>query len=245
MLSYIDRSHSRPVTDLVWVPASQQLNRKGEVYVAEKGVSSQFASVASDGKLLIWDFKNRNDGAAAKASAAAAAAAMGGGGSLAARVAAASDDADAKEPRWAPIFTLALTRAENQGVVTVTKLALGEGNLMMSVTEDGEMVELDVGARATEERARPDTVRSIQRAHFAAAASVERSPHFSDIYLTVGDWTFSIWKVGIEQPVFTSSCSAEYLSAGRWSPTRPGIIVTARADGTIDVSVHSPNNNTK
>ena len=239
VLSYIDRSHSRPVTDLVWLPASQQVNRRGEMYTAEKSVSSQFASVAADGKLLIWDFKNKNDGAAAKVSAAAAAAAMGQGAaanSLAARVAAAaSEDPDAKEPRWAPIFSLPLARSDNSGIVTVQKLSLGEGTLMMAVTEDGEVVEIDWGARGTEERAKPDTIRSIQRAHFASAASVERSPHFSDIYLTVGDWTFSIWKVGVDFPVFTSSCSADYLSAGRWSPTRPGIIVTARADGTLDV----------
>lgn len=238
VLSYIDRSHSRPVTDLVWMPASQQVNRRGEMYAAEKALSSQFASVGADGKLLIWDFKNKNDGAAAKISAAAAAAAMGQGpaaNSLAARVAAAAEDPDAKEPRWAPIFSLPLARSDNSGIVTVQKLSLGEDTLMMGVTEDGEMVEIDWGARATEERAKPDTIRSIQRAHFASAASVERSPHFSDIYLTVGDWTFSIWKSGVDYPVFTSSCSADYLAAGRWSPTRPGIIVTARADGTLDV----------
>lgn len=238
VLSYIDRSHSRPVTDLVWLPAAQQVNRRGEMYTAEKSVSSQFASVGADGKLLIWDFKNKNDGAAAKVSAAAAAAAMGQGAaanSLAARVAAAAEDPDAKEPRWAPIFSLPLSRSDNSGIVTVQKLALGEGTCMMAVTEDGEMVEIDWGARGTEERSKPDTIRSIQRAHFASAASVERSPHFSDIYLTVGDWTFSIWKVGVEFPVFTSSCSADYLAAGRWSPTRPGIIVTARADGTLDI----------
>jgi WD40 repeat protein len=249
VLSYIDRSHSRPVSDLVWLPAHQQLNRKGEFYTADKGVSSQFASVASDGKLLIWDFKNKNDGAAAKASAAAAAAAMSSPapGSLAARLAAAAEDPDSKEPRWAPIFSLPLARSDagsgssgsssssSGGIVTAVKLAVGEGNVLMCVTEDGEVVEADWTARATEERSKPDTIKSIQRAHFASAASVERSPHFSDIYLTVGDWTFSIWKVGIEFPVFTSSCASEYLTCGRWSPSRPGIIVTARSDGSLDV----------
>ena len=248
-LSFIDRSHSRPVTDIVWLPASQQVSRKGDAYVAEKGVSTQFASVASDGKLLLWDFKNKNDGTATKGNAAASGAIGGGSGhlspmgmgmggatsALAARVAA--EDPDTKEPRWAPIFSLALSRADNSGIVTAVKLALGEvgSSTLMAVTEDGEVVEVDWTARPTEEKARPDTIHCIQRAHFSAAASVERSPHFSDIFLTVGDWTFSIWKVGVDFPIFTSSCSADCLAAGRWSPTRPGIIVTARADGTIDV----------
>lgn len=242
VLSYIDRSHSRPVTDLVWLPPQQNVSRKGETYTAEKGISSQFASVASDGRILFWDFKNRNDGSASKKAADAAAAAMGGGpNSLAAKVAAAAaEDPDAKEPKWAPIFSLPLGKIDGStGSVGAVKLALGDGTLMMAVTEEGEVSELDWGARATEDRAKPDTVKSVQRAHFQAATTVERSPHFSDIYLTVGDWTFSIWKVGVEGPVFTSACSNEYLSCGRWSPTRPGIIVTAKADGTIDVSGES------
>lgn len=238
VLSWIDRSHSRPVSDLVWMPASQQVNRKGEFYAADKDISSQFASVAADGRILFWDFKNRNDGAASKQAAAAAAAAMGGNAnSLASKVAAASEDPDAKEPKWAPMFSLPLAKTDSAGTVSAVKLALGEGTTLMAVTEDGDIVEVDWGARATEDRAKPDTVKSTHRAHFQSATSVERSPHFPDVYLTVGDWTFSIWKAGIDQPVFTSSCSNEYLSCGRWSPTRPGIIVTAKSDGTIDVSV--------
>lgn len=27
----------------------------------------------------------------------------------------------------------------------------------------------------------------------------------------------------------------DYLTSGRWSPTRPGVIITGRADGSIDV----------
>ena len=239
VLSYIDRSHSRPVSDLLWIPPTQQVNRKGEYYVAEKGISSQFASVASDGRILFWDFKNRNDGSASKQAAAAAAAAMGGPPtSLAAKVAAAAEDPDAKEPKWAPIFSLPLGKPDgSSSSVGAIKLALGDNNVMMCVSEEGEVAEIDWTARATEDRAKPDTVKSVQRAHFQAGATIERSPHFQDIFLTVGDWTFSIWKVGVEGPVFTSACANEYLACGRWSPTRPGIIVIAKADGTIDMSV--------
>src|SRR6185437_1918656 len=172
----------------------------------------------------------RNDGAASKQATAAAAAAMGPGPALtlAAKVkAAAEEDPDAKEPKWAPIYSLSLNRTENNNALTpvsAVKLAIGEGNVMMAVSEDGEVVEIDWGARATEDRSRPDTVRSVQRAHFSAAGTAERSPHFPDVYLTVGDWTFSIWKVGFDSPVFTSCCASDYLAAAKWSPTRPGII---------------------
>jgi len=255
ILSYIDRSHSRPVTDIIWVPPHQQVNRKGEFYTADRGISSQFMSVAADGKVLIWDFIHKNDGSGSKAAAAAAAAAMGGaggggGGSLAAKVAQQSEDLDAKEPKWSPIFTLPLykpdTNAQGGGgsgggpnattnQLSALKLTLGEGSVLMTVSEDGEVSELDWHARTSEEKPRAEIVKRVRSAHFQACSGVERSPHFQDIYLTVGDWTFSIWKVGFEQPVFTSCCASDYLTAAKWSPTRPGIIITAKADGTIDV----------
>lgn len=73
------------------------------------------------------------------------------------------------------------------------------------------------------------------KGHFQAGTTVEKSPHFPDIYMTVGDWSFKIWKVDQKEPVFISPCAEYYLATARWSPTRPGIIITARVDGSIDV----------
>lgn len=65
--------------------------------------------------------------------------------------------------------------------------------------------------------------------------ALDRSPFFSDIVLTVGDWTFKVWKEGINSPIYSSPCSAAYLTTGCWSPTRPGVIYTARTDGVLEV----------
>jgi hypothetical protein len=36
-------------------------------------------------------------------------------------------------------------------------------------------------------------------------------------------------------PIFTSCMASTYLTAGCWSPTRPGVIYTARDDGAVEV----------
>lgn len=76
---------------------------------------------------------------------------------------------------------------------------------------------------------------SVNQDHFRPCVSLEQSPFFPDIYLSVGDWSFNLWCEGVEAPVFSSPFSEAYLMAGRWSPTRPGVIVLSRADGAVDI----------
>ena len=78
-------------------------------------------------------------------------------------------------------------------------------------------------------------VRAVNQDHFRPCVSLQRSPFFSDIYLSVGDWSFNLWCEGVEKPVFSSPFSEAYLTCGRWSPTRPGVIVLSRADGVVDI----------
>lgn len=50
--------------------------------------------------------------------------------------------------------------------------------------------------------------------------SLERSPFFDDVILTVGDWSFQIWREGQPKPLFQSGYAAEYYTTGgrvlRW-----------------------------
>ena len=45
--------------------------------------------------------------------------------------------------------------------------------------------------------------------------SLERSPFFEDMLLTVGDWSFQIWKEGGASPLFQSGYASEYYSCGK------------------------------
>jgi hypothetical protein len=63
----------------------------------------------------------------------------------------------------------------------------------------------------------------------------QQSPFFPDIMLSVCDWSFHIWRVGDEKPLFESPIHDRYLTAGIWSPTRPAVLFVGCADGHIQV----------
>eukprot|EP01051_Picozoa_sp_SAG22_P012218 SAG22_NODE_1249_length_5012_cov_1.781396_4_plen_92_part_00 len=52
--------------------------------------------------------------------------------------------------------------------------------------------------------------KAISIAHRGPVVAVQESPFMEGVYLTVGDWTFAIWKVGVAEPLFQSPYS-EYL----------------------------------
>ena len=71
--------------------------------------------------------------------------------------------------------------------------------------------------------------------HFRPGTCVHRSPFLDDIILSVGDWNFSLWKKGIQCPIFKAPDSASMLTCASWSPTRPAVLFLGRSDGVIDV----------
>merc|ERR1711865_86185 len=78
-------------------------------------------------------------------------------------------------------------------------------------------------------------VKSISEGHFGPCCSLQKSPFFSDIWLTVGDWRFCLWKEGVSTPIFSSPFQSQYITCARWSPCRPSVIFIGREDGVMDV----------
>eukprot|EP00455_Lapot_gusevi_P050973 TRINITY_DN7502_c0_g1_i3.p1 TRINITY_DN7502_c0_g1~~TRINITY_DN7502_c0_g1_i3.p1 ORF type:complete len:605 (-),score=131.23 TRINITY_DN7502_c0_g1_i3:30-1796(-) len=72
-------------------------------------------------------------------------------------------------------------------------------------------------------------------AHHGPVYSVKRNPYNLKFFLTLGDWSSKVWCEDAKTPVFLSRYEASYMTAGCWSPTRPGVFFTARMDGTLDV----------
>jgi len=83
----------------------------------------------------------------------------------------------------------------------------------------------------------PEYVQWLVKDHNRPCVALEKSPFFGDIVMTVSDWNFHIWKLGggSEKPVFTSPNASTYLTGGRWSPTRPGMLFISKEDGCVDV----------
>lgn len=216
----IDRSHGRGVQDIHWLPNNVEVNKKSEVSEKlDQKVSNQFITVAGCGLVTFWDIRVnhwKNPNQIAK-----------------------EENEGKKQFKWLPVCQSALTKQDRSGTVPITKLVLTQGSEFVSVTEDGDVCFVDwVGNKSDGEGGkvtRVDTVHWMTKGHFQACTAIQRSPHQPDMYLTVGDWSFVIWKCGNPTPVFKSPMAESYLTDARWSPSRPGMIVTARADGSIDV----------
>ncbi|NXT83419.1 WDR63 protein, partial [Zapornia atra] len=72
--------------------------------------------------------------------------------------------------------------------------------------------------------------------HTETINTLQRSPFFEDIILSIGGRNFAIWKEGVTNgPILQSSCSAGRNTVGRWSLTRPGVFFIGRDDGNIDI----------
>ncbi|CAL8306342.1 unnamed protein product [Lota lota] len=116
---------------------------------------------------------------------------------------------------------------------------LGDINTKFYVgTEDGELVYTDWKLEKDNDSGRLFSCKPSQHfiAHDGLVSTVQRSPFFKDIILTVGGWTFAIWKEGVmEGALMQSPCSEKRYTVGCWSQTRPAVLFVGRADGSMEV----------
>ena len=242
-LSAVDLSHKRTVSDLVWLPPTLEVNEKGRISRKEadaKQPTQQFCTLAADGQLLFWDLRKSAEAAAE----AAATSGDGGGGGR--------DDKNKKAEGWGPTYKQPLLHpSANPPELAARHLALdvpptpeweGEGApppppppRIYTVTEEGEFVSCDIGMPSTSHDTHPRGVRGVILGHYGPCTALLGSPFAQDIFLSVGDWTFNLWRKGVDSPLFVSPFASCMLSCGAWSPLRPGVLFIGRADGAIDV----------
>ncbi|XP_074077877.1 dynein axonemal intermediate chain 3 [Macrotis lagotis] len=105
-------------------------------------------------------------------------------------------------------------------------------------TEDGEVLYADWKLERDHDTGRLISKKPLNRyvVHDGSIHTVQRSPFYSDIVLTIGGWNVAIWKEGVSQgPLLQSSCSTKKYTAGHWSLTRPGVFFVGKEDGYIDI----------
>jgi len=214
-----DASHKTLVTDLTWLQGID-ITRDGKVIdvnsdeAREKGIDPKecnyFATTAADGCVMFWDIRierSRKRG-----------------------------QRESDEIVWSPLYTVPLLDQNGRDFAsqkfsfhlkdpTMTEVLVG--------SQEGEIMYADY--RKPEGVDHPEYSKFCVDGHSGPVVSVERSPFYDFIILTVGDWCFSIWKEGLETAIFVSPFATNYLTAGCWSPTRPGVIYIAKQDGELDV----------
>ncbi|XP_010635009.1 WD repeat-containing protein 63 [Fukomys damarensis] len=105
-------------------------------------------------------------------------------------------------------------------------------------TEEGEVLYTDWKMERD-----PDTGRMMAKkpmclysGHDGVVHTVQRSPFYNDIILTVGGWNVAIWKEGVTAgPLLQSCCAAKRYTSGHWSLTRPSVFYIGREDGYVDI----------
>ena len=134
---------------------------------------------------------------------------------------------------------------EDKSAYTKFYCATEEGDLLYSdwyqekSSEEKGMSILSECPRLVSLPFEPTTASRVEVAfpyHFGPMNDLQRSPFFPDILLSVGGWSFHIWKEKVlEGPLLTSAPSVAYLTSGKWSPTRPGVFYLSRADGVVEI----------
>mmetsp|Transcript_15965 Transcript_15965/g.37684 ORF Transcript_15965/g.37684 Transcript_15965/m.37684 type:complete len:844 (+) Transcript_15965:19-2550(+) len=222
LVSTIEGSHKRCVTTLIWLdPGTEIHSRTGVRHPKQHGdpdkpTTQQFVTIASDGMVLFWDIRSTRDDK--------------NGGVL-----------------WTPVYRLSLPAIEGAGDLGGMQLVLQPSTAEVTskffcTSEEGEFIIGDwLGLNKTQEKAAEETEATTSislesyLAHHGPCCALERSPFFDDILLTVGDSTFNIIKEGLKQPIMTSTSATHSLTTGKWSPTRAGVLVTGKGDGSVDV----------
>eukprot|EP01059_Diplonema_ambulator_P005216 TRINITY_DN14973_c0_g1_i1.p1 TRINITY_DN14973_c0_g1~~TRINITY_DN14973_c0_g1_i1.p1 ORF type:complete len:629 (+),score=144.11 TRINITY_DN14973_c0_g1_i1:70-1887(+) len=83
-----------------------------------------------------------------------------------------------------------------------------------------------------------DKISHCYHGHHGPVYSVMRNPHCSKYFMSVGDWTVKLWTAEdalLRTPMFTTYYHKAYLTNGSWHPARPGVFMTTRMDGVLDV----------
>ncbi|XP_027507619.1 WD repeat-containing protein 63 isoform X1 [Corapipo altera] len=104
--------------------------------------------------------------------------------------------------------------------------------------EDGVIVYSDWKMKIDTNSAKPVSQQQTQKysLHTETINTLQRSPFFEDIFLSIGGQNFAIWKEGVTNgPILQSSCSAGRYTAGQWSLARPGVFFIGRDDGNLDI----------
>ena len=254
LVSSIDHSHKKAVTDIMWLPADTQISYRGQLVAQEHldGNQYQFVTISGDAMISVWDTRYvqiakdelKHIGRAKN-------------------IPTEKQQGKGEEPKllWAPIYKAPLKRAEGVGELSLSRMFSPHASLKASInrstsqsghinshlvitTEEGDLLYVDITVAKTgagqddDDDGKEDShVREYIRwsipDHVRPAVAVCMSPFFTDIVLTVADACFHLWQVGKEQPLYVSPNHSHQLTAGAWSPTRPSVIILADAAGHL------------
>ncbi|XP_065906152.1 dynein axonemal intermediate chain 3-like isoform X2 [Dysidea avara] len=248
-LSAIEFGHKKVISDIQWIPSHMEVCSKTfQIYTNTTQVCNQLITCSIDGSILIWDTRPMKPT----------------GGVLVLQQIDPVTSFQHLDLSWKPFLKVSYPRSDHPGDFAATRVSLQERQAMFTEkgvddkpsadatkellesvttqfyigTEDGEVVYCDWKPVKDQESGkltspRPDHYFTV---HSGAITCLERSPFFKNIILSVGGWTFAIWKEAIKSDALLKSASSlVLLTGGTWSPTRPGVFFIIKANGNLEV----------
>jgi len=97
-------------------------------------------------------------------------------------------------------------------------------------TEQGSVVSCNRKAKNPGDR-----IGTVYEGHCGPVYALHRNPFYPKFFLTIGDWTVRLWNEELRSPIMTSKYFKNYVLDATWSPTRPGVFLSTKMDGTLDV----------
>ncbi|NXU03023.1 WDR63 protein, partial [Buphagus erythrorhynchus] len=268
--SSIPYSHTKPATDVHWLPCNSEDKQKGGTSEHRDENSLQLVTCSSDCSILFWDIpsiEHRENFLSQKIKEEKRS-------HMPPDVSDTDEDLDLS---WKPLIKINLRERDDNTEYGPTRMSLkelqyrykrsGKAKSLSALrapikespyteistsssknlevlenistdffvgNEDGEVVYSNWQMKIDTNSAKPHSQKYAL--HTEAINTLQQSPFFKDIFLSIGGQKFAIWKEGVTNgPILQSSCSAGRYTAGQWSLTRPGVFFIGRDNGNIDI----------
>ncbi|KAJ3315591.1 WD repeat-containing protein 63 [Boothiomyces sp. JEL0838] len=249
VISSIEASHRGPVTDIKWLPKHYEVGPNGEpVENAENG-DKQIVTCSLDGTVALWDLRFKKDwkslDLAWRPFIRVPMSSLDNSYDYSlTRVSlktAFNEEIQGKQAKPSS----ASDSASNQELKAGKSIVKTLSTKFYCATEEGDLIYADWNAEKVSDE-KVTRVEFAYGAHYGPMSEIARSPFFPDIFLTVGGWSFHIWREKHHMgPLLSSAQASSCVTCGKWSPTRPGVFYIGRADGMLEVwdlldKSHSP-----
>uniref|UniRef100_A0A674C8J6 Dynein axonemal intermediate chain 3 n=1 Tax=Salmo trutta TaxID=8032 RepID=A0A674C8J6_SALTR len=233
-VSGIENGHKAPITDIQWLPGTFEVSRMGVPMENRNGICVQIVTCAPDCCVMFWDIRaprvlqTMADQRKQKV-----------------------EEKPLENPHgvpntfkhldltWKPLIRVQhISYNISYCMISYCKTPLEPVLSTTFCPQDGELVYTDWKLEKDNDSGRLFSAKPSHQfiIHDGQVNTVRRSPFFKDIILTVGGWTFAIWKEGVMNgPIIQSSCSQKKCTVGYWSQSRPAVFFIGKEDGNIDV----------
>ncbi|KXS20411.1 WD40 repeat-like protein [Gonapodya prolifera JEL478] len=242
VVSSIEHSHRAPITDIGWLQKSLEVNKLGDIVDPSDSSQKQLYTTSTDGQILFWDLRYKPEVKLLdlvwrplfKTSIPTA---EGGLEYGVLKISLHPQVEKTVRNQSEGNMSVAAKAAESSSAKDIKeKDEKSFASKFFCATEEGDVVYADWIPEKEDKDGSFCHVEFAAAVHFAPMSDLSRSPFFPDIVLSVGGWSFHIWKEKLSTgPLLSSATAPCFLTACNWSPTRPGVFFIGKEDGSIEM----------